>query len=151
MRIRTLEHGDLDALLDLYTHLFDADDPLPDRERVLQVWKSMLESSMLQCLGLELDGRLVSSCTLTVTPNLTRGTRPYGQIENVVTHADYRRRGLGGALIRHALRMAWQQRCYKVMLMTGRKDTHSFYEECSFRKDVKTGFVAYPPALEHSQ
>src|SRR5262245_58371996 len=126
MRIRTLEHDDLDALLDLYTHLFDADDPLPDRARLLQVWKSMLESSMLRCLGLELDGRLVSSCTLTVTPNLTRGTRPYGQIENVVTHVDYRRRGLGGALIRLALGMAWEEKCYKVMLMTGRSETHGF-------------------------
>src|SRR5262245_43514857 len=106
MTIRTLERGDLDALLDLYTHLFAADDPLPDRARLLQVWKSMLESSMLHVLGLEHDGRLVSSCTLTLTPNLTRGTRPYGQIENVVTHADYRRRGLGSALIRHALRTA---------------------------------------------
>jgi GNAT superfamily N-acetyltransferase len=144
MRIRTLEHMDLDALLDLYMHPFDRDDPLPDRERVLQVWKRMLDSSMLHSLGLELDDRLVSSCTLTLTPNLTRGTRPYGQIENVVTHADYRRRGLGGTLIRHALRVAWVQDCYKVMLMTGRKETHSFYEACGFRKDVKTGFVAYP-------
>ena len=41
MQIRTLEHADLDALLDLYTHLFDADDPLPERERVLEVWKRM--------------------------------------------------------------------------------------------------------------
>ena len=61
-----------------------------------------------------------------------------------MTHADFRRRGLGGALIRHALGVAWEQRCYKVMLMTGRKETHSFYEQCGFRKDVKTGFVAYP-------
>ncbi len=144
MRIRTLERADLDALLDLYTHLFDSDDPLPDRERVVQVWTSMLESSMLRCLGLELDDRLVSSCTLTLTPNLTRGTRHYGQIENVVTHADYRRRGLGGTLIRYALRVAWEERCYKVMLLTGREETHSFYTECGFRKGVKAGFIAYP-------
>ena len=144
MQIRTLGYDDLDALLDLYTHLFDKDDPLPERERVLEVWRRMLASSMLHCLGLELEGRLVSSCTLTVTPNLTRGTRPYGQIENVVTHADHRRRGLGGTLIRHALGMAWEQGCYKVMLMTGRGETHSFYTECGFRKDVKTGFIAYP-------
>jgi GNAT superfamily N-acetyltransferase len=144
MEIRRLKHDDLDALLDLYTHLFDTDDPLPERGRVVQVWESMLGSPMLHCLGLELEARLVASCTLTITPNLTRGTRSYGQIETVVTHADYRRRGLGSALIGHALRMAWKQGCYKVMLMTGRDEAHSFYEHCGFRKDVKTGFIAYP-------
>jgi GNAT superfamily N-acetyltransferase len=50
-------------------------------------------------LGVELDGLLVASCTLTLTPNLARGTRPWGQIENVVTHRDYRKRGLGQALV----------------------------------------------------
>lgn len=144
MLIRTLKPDDLDALLELYDHLFCTDAPLPGRERVLQVWQSMISNPMLHCLALELDDRLVSSCTLTITPNLTRGARPYGQIENVVTHTDYRRRGLGAALIRHALGMAWERDCYKVMLLTGRGDVHGFYEQCGFRKDVKTGFVAYP-------
>ena len=99
---------------------------------------------VVDLLGLQLDGPLVSSCTLTVTPNLTRGTRPYGLIENVVTHANFRRRGLGQQLIDHALQMAWQQRCYKVMLLTGQQAAHHFYEECGFRKGIKTGFVAYP-------
>jgi GNAT superfamily N-acetyltransferase len=145
MRIRSLKHDDLDALLDLYTHLHDSDDALPDRATVLQVWSDMLSNPMLHCLGIDVGDRLVSSCTLTITPNLTRGARPYGQIETVVTHSEHRKRGLGHALIRHALELAWEQRCYKVMLMTGRGDVHRFYEECGFRKDLKTGFVAYPP------
>ena len=144
MLIRALKPDDLDALLALYAHLFSTDDPLPERTKVIQIWGSMIDNPMLHCLGLELDDRLVSSCTLTITPNLTRGARPYGQIETVVTHADYRRCGLGEALIRHALSIAWEHNCYKVMLMTGRGDVHDFYEQCGFRKDVKTGFVAYP-------
>ena len=144
MHIRKLVDRDLDALLSLYAHLFAEDDPLPGRERVLAVWQQIQASPSLQVLGLEIDGILVASCTLTITPNLTRGTRPYGQIENVVTHRDHRRRGLGRALMRRALEIAWMERCYKVMLMTGRSDVHGFYEGCGFRKDIKTGFVTYP-------
>jgi ribosomal protein S18 acetylase RimI-like enzyme len=128
MLIRTLRHEDLDSLLALYQQLFDSDAPLPAREEVVRVWRSMLENPMLDCLGLELDQRLTASCTLTITPNLTRGARPYGQIENVVTHRDFRRQGLGQRLIRHALRMAWERNCYKVMLMTGRFDVHHLYK-----------------------
>src|SRR4051794_23252759 len=116
MRIRTLEYADLDSLLALYTHLFETDSPLPERERALEVWQQILSNPMLHCFGLELNEALVASCTLTITPNLTRGTRSWAQIENVVTHREYRRRGIGRALIQHALTFAWEQGCYKVML-----------------------------------
>jgi len=144
MSLRKLQRPDLDALLDLYTHLHAADEPLAPRERVLEVWEQLLASTGLSCLGLELDGLLVASCTLCITPNLTRGTRPYAQIENVVTRSEYRRRGLGKTIIQAALAQAWSAGCYKVMLMTGRRDAHAFYEQCGFRSDAKTGFVAYP-------
>jgi GNAT superfamily N-acetyltransferase len=142
--IRSLKLDDLDALLKLYTHLPEADFPAPDRSRLEQVWQLILSNPMLDCLGLAQAGRVVSTCTLTITPNLTRGATPYGQIENVVTHPDFRRRGLGQTLIRHALQLAWEQRCYKVMLLTGQTAAHHFYEECGFQKGLKTGFVARP-------
>jgi GNAT superfamily N-acetyltransferase len=95
----------------------------------------------------ELEGALVASCTLTIIPNLTRGARPYGLIENVITHVDYRRRGFGTKLLQHALGVAWDHACYKVMLLTGRKDegVFRFYKEAGFQRGLKTGFIAYPP------
>jgi GNAT superfamily N-acetyltransferase len=91
---------------------------------------------------------LVSTCALAVIPNLTRGCRPYGVIENVVTHASHRRRGYGTALLRAALARAWREGCYKVMLMTGRKDdeTFHFYRSAGFDSDEKQAFVAMPAA-----
>jgi GNAT superfamily N-acetyltransferase len=67
-------------------------------------------------------------------------------IENVVTHAAHRRKGIGTQVLRAALQTAWDQDCYKVMLLTGRKDeaTYRFYEQAGFRREVKTGFVATP-------
>ena len=86
--------------------------------------------------------RLVSSCTLAIVPNLTRGGRSYGVIENVVTHADYRRLGLGRRVLDHALDVAWQADCYKVLLATGskRESTLRFYEEAGFHRGGKTYF-----------
>ncbi len=72
MLVRALKHEDLDELLALYAQLHSTDDSLPEREKVIQIWRSMLDNPMLHCLGLKLDDRLVSSCTLTITPNLTR-------------------------------------------------------------------------------
>jgi GNAT superfamily N-acetyltransferase len=67
-------------------------------------------------------------------------------IENVVTHADYRQRGLGTMVLRHALEAAWREGCYKVMLLTGRQDpaVHRFYEKVGFEGGEKTGYIARP-------
>jgi GNAT superfamily N-acetyltransferase len=81
-------------------------------------------------------------------PNLTRGCRPYGVIENVVTDAEFRRQGFGRAVLQHALAWAWKKSCYKVMLLTSRKDkgTLAFYEKAGFARGAKHAFLAKPPA-----
>ncbi len=145
-QIRPIRTDELSNLLALYQHLHPADPELTVTAEVAELWQRIGADRNLHYLGAEVDGRLVASCTLAIIPNLTRGARPYGLIENVVTHPDFRRRGLGTALLRAALRLAWERNCYKVMLFTGRKDeaTLRFYEQAGFEGSVKTGFVAQP-------
>jgi len=146
MKIRPLYTGDLVALLNLYGHLHRHDDPLPGNDVVAGVWQEIMTQSGHTVFGGWLGDALVSSCTLTVVHNLTRGCRPYGIIENVVTHAVYRNRGYGKEILAHALSHAWAAGCYKVMLLTGRKDeaTTRFYESAGFDGDEKRGFIAKP-------
>ena len=90
------------------------------------------------------------SCTLTVIPNLTRGCRSYGVIENVVTHASPTAiKGYGKAILAQALSHAWSVGCYKVMLLTGRKTqtTFKFYESVGFDRHGKQAFIAKPTRL----
>ncbi|MBO3460126.1 GNAT family N-acetyltransferase [Aetokthonos hydrillicola Thurmond2011] len=144
--IRNVEHHELPELLNLYKHLNPIDAPLPDESTLQQIWNEILGDNKVNCFVADFNGHLIASCTLVVIPNLTRGARPYGLIENVVTHADYRRRGVGSRLIDHALQSAWSYDCYKVMLLSGsnREAIHQFYEKAGFKKGVKIGFVATP-------
>ena len=147
LRIVEIAPDELDALLALYRHLHAADEPLPERAVVEAVWRELLGSGRHSYFGGYVGEQLVASCTLTVIPNLTRGCRPYGVIENVVTHADHRNRGHGKTILAHALALAWSERCYKVMLLTGRKDeaTLRFYESAGFDRHGKQAFIAKPP------
>lgn len=147
LHIRELASGDLDALLALYAELNPNDAPLPPREAVLASWQAMLDSPGLHCLGGFLGDELVCSCVLAILPNLTRACRPYGLIENVVTTARHRRQGHARALLRHAQALAWQHGCYKLMLLTGRKDdaTLRFYESAGFDRHTKQGFYSSAP------
>ena len=144
--IRAVREGDLPGLLELYVHLNADNAVTAGEERLREVWAQVLSDPKLHCFVAEADGRLVGTCLLAVVPNLTRGARSFGVIENVVTHGEYRRRGIGTGLMRHALAAAWGEGCYKVMLLSGsrRVETHRFYEGLGFRRDTKVGFVAVP-------
>lgn len=136
--IRDLGVEDVDALVGLYQHLNAGDAP-PSAEAVRVVFAH----PGLRHFGV-FDGQaLVASCNLAVIPNLTRGGRSYGVIENVVTQADRRGRGHGQAVIRHAIEQAWHAGAYKVVLTTSRKDpaVWAFYERCGFDGGDKRAFV----------
>ena len=144
--IRHIDSNELEELLDLYSHLHRNDSKLVRDENLYTLWEEMLTDRNMHILVTEEDQKLVSSCVLAIIRNLTRGGRPYGIIENVVTHSGYRLKGHGKAIIQEALDIAWKNNCYKLMLMTGRSDdgTLKFYETCGFVRGVKTGFIAYP-------
>jgi GNAT superfamily N-acetyltransferase len=91
------------------------------------------------------EGQVLATCVLAIIPNLTRGAQPFGLIENVVTASALRGQGIGHTLLQAALAFAWQERCYKVMLLTGRPEAVPFYERVGFQKNIKIGLIAKPP------
>ncbi len=145
--LRLITRDELPPLLSLYQHLNPTDAPLPANNILQSIWDEILCNPSLFYIVAEITGKLVSTCNLAIISNLTRGARPYGIIENVVTHANYRQQGLGTQVLRYALNIAWQQKCYKVMLLTSskREETLRFYEQAGFKRGVKTGFIALSP------
>jgi GNAT superfamily N-acetyltransferase len=144
--IRKIRAEELPGLLELYRLLHPGDPELAINEDVATLWRRICSDPQTHYLVADLEGRIVASCVITIILNLTRGARPYGLIENVVTHPDFRKRGIGTRLLQAVLKLAWEQDCYKVMLLTGRKDsaTLRFYEQAGFKAGVKTGFIATP-------
>ncbi|RTL42278.1 MAG: GNAT family N-acetyltransferase [Burkholderiales bacterium] len=140
--LRDLGLSDVEALVALYQHLNAGDAP-PTAEAV----QAVFAHPGLRHVGAFRGGELIASCNLAVIPNLTRGGRSYGVIENVVTHAAHRGQGHGQAVVRHALSQAWAAGCYKVVLTTSRKDpaVWAFYERCGFDSGDKRAFVIRAP------
>jgi GNAT superfamily N-acetyltransferase len=145
--IRDLGREDLDALLALYRHLHEKDDALPERPEVERIWSEILRDPAQMYLGAFIGQALVAACNACVVPNLTRGARPYAVIENVVTHASHRRKGIGAKVVRALVDRCWARSCYKIMLMSGasRAQVHGFYEAIGFDKNAKQAFVLKAP------
>jgi GNAT superfamily N-acetyltransferase len=148
MQIRDIGEAELNAVLALYAHLHSQDEPPPSDEAAQQAWREAMSNPRCRYIGGYENQVLISSCTITAIPNLTRGCRPYAVIENVVTHKDHRNKGWGKAVLGRALQFAWAQGCYKVVLLTGRNEEaiFKFYEAAGFSRHGKHAFIARPEA-----
>ena len=145
MQIRLAHSRDYDQLLDLLHQLNPADPEVTEVE--FKVFQEIIDSEYLDLIVAEGEARLLGSCYLNIIPNMTRGGKPYAVIENVITDSRHRNRGIGKALINHALEIAWGQNCYKVMLMSGRTENavHEFYKKCGFDANEKQAYIQRAP------
>lgn len=145
--VRALDSNDLDALLQLYAQLHPSLPPPRREPRMEATWASILRDPAQVYLGAFAGGVLVSACNAAVIPNLTYGARPYAVIENVVTHADWRRRGIGARVMRELLEWCWARGCYKASLTSSvsRGEAHEFYDALGFDRNSKHAFVMLAP------
>ena len=142
--VREAKKEDLDAILSLY--LFLHEESIPDHDTYLEkIWDQIVEDPNHHLLVNEIDGKIISSCVCVIIPNLTRNVRPYAFVENVVTHADYRKKGYAGECLDYARKIAEQENCYKMMLLTGSKkpETLHFYEKAGYNSTDKTAFIQW--------
>ena len=142
--VREAKKQDLMNLLELYLHLHETRIPEQD-SRLDAVWDSIISDKNHHVIINEVDGKIVSSCVCVIIPNLTRDLRPYALVENVVTHADYRKMGYAGQCLDYAKKIAEREDCTRLMLMTGSKkpETHKFYENAGYNSEDKTAFVQW--------
>jgi GNAT superfamily N-acetyltransferase len=140
---RLAQPSDLGGLLDL----FRVSQVSAAAEPAERIWSETLAHDGLALFVADAGSRVAATCMLITTPNLLRGGRGHGFMENVVTHPACRGQGYGRAVVQAALTEAWARNCYHVLLQSGRKDpgVHRFYESCGFEAGVRTGYVARRP------
>ena len=142
--IREITENELSELLELYLYLHE--EAVPEMtEHLKNAWETIIRDENHHIIVNELDGKIVSSCVCVIIPNLTRNIRPYALIENVVTHADYRRKGYATECLNYAKEIAKKTNCYKMMLLTGSKEetTLKFYSNAGYNSTDKTAFIQW--------
>lgn len=142
--IREIRGTDFDGLMELYMQLHD--NPMPDKTpEIIELWERILEDKDHHIIVAEEDGRIVSSCVCVIIPNLTHNQQPYAFVENVITDEKYRKRGLATECLNYAKKIAQDENCYKMMLLTGSKkeSTLGFYRQAGYNSEDKTAFIQW--------
>jgi ribosomal protein S18 acetylase RimI-like enzyme len=144
MKIREAKKEDLPELLKLYMQLHNNPMPKMD-ERLNSLWKRILDDKNHHIIVGTIDEKIVSSCVIVVIPNLTHNQQPYALVENVITDENHRKKGYATAILNYAQKIAQQEDCYKIMLLTSSKEdsTLKFYEQAGYNKNDKTAFIKW--------
>ena len=139
IRIRSAAEADLATIVALL-----ADDPLGAlRESstrtvspaYVDAFRTIQADANHELLVAELDGSVVAVLQLSFLPHLTYEGGWRGQIEGVRVDKAYRSRGVGRALLEHAVGRAADRGCHLVQLTTDRRRPQAlaFYESLGFR------------------
>ena len=142
--IREIQESDLEKLLNLYLFLHEEEVPVIDAD-TQSLWHKIINDPNHHIIVVEENDEMLASCVCVIIPNLTRNTRPYAIIENVVTHEKCRNRGYATACLNLAKEIAQEEGCYKMMLMTSSKteSTHNFYRSAGYNSDDKTAYIQW--------
>ncbi len=91
---------------------------------------------------------VVGTYTLFILPLLAHAGAPEAIVEDVAVHPDAQGRGVGRALMQHAMDLAREAGCYKLALSSNQKrvDAHAFYEKLGFARHG----VSFAVGLERS-
>jgi GNAT superfamily N-acetyltransferase len=107
-----------------------------DESDLRALYEAVLTDPDQRVLVAEDGGRLVGSAHVMVLRHIGRSLSRSAVVEGVVVDAEYRRRGVGAALMRAAAESAREAGCYKLTLTSNlaRTGAHRFYSRLGWKR-----------------
>lgn len=130
MKIRELTAVDLsNGFLETLARLADVG---LSNEEAREVFRNRLRAGMHTFVAV-IGEEVVGTTALLVEQKFIHQGGRCGHIEDVAVHPDHKEKGIGSALVKHAVEQARAQGCYKVILSCY-EGLLPFYEKLGFRR-----------------
>jgi GNAT superfamily N-acetyltransferase len=137
--VRQAAAGDFDALLRLLDQMDESmyrGRAVADEGELRALYEAILADPDQRLFLAEDGGRLVGSAHLMVLRHFDRSLSRSAVVEGVIVARDYRRGGVGAALMRAAAEAARAAGCYKLDLTSNmaRAGAHRFYSRLGWKR-----------------
>ena len=101
----------------------------PPKEQFNEIWHDFKGQNHLHARVAIFKEQVVGYASLTLTTTIRGGK--LGHIEDVVSHPDHQRQGIGKALIHNLSELGKELGCYKIVLCC-KAHNIDFYRKCGF-------------------
>jgi GNAT superfamily N-acetyltransferase len=134
--IREAVREDVESILQLYrTAGIESDRPF-SLEEALQHFEVFRRYPSYSVYVVEVDGAIVATYELLIMDNLAKRGKKSGIVEDVAVSPDHQGKGIGRAMMEHAMQQCMEAGCHKMVLSSGlqRTKAHDFYDSTGFER-----------------
>jgi GNAT superfamily N-acetyltransferase len=134
--IREAVSADLPAILSLYGQPDIDNGKVMDLETANTVFRRISRYPNYRIFVASAHGQIVGTYSLVILDNIAHMGAPSAVVEDVIVSADWRRQGVGKAMMTHAMSLCREAKCYKLALSSNliRQPAHRFYEALGFTR-----------------
>lgn len=142
MKIRKIQETDLRDLRELYKALCDEE---CDLEEMTYRFHLINQNKAYHLLGAEVEGKIVGTLMTITCHDLVGKYKAFMTIENVAVSEECRGKGIGKALFAEAERIAKEEECSYIYLVSGptRTAAHKMYAALGYTDEGALGFRKY--------
>jgi len=139
MKIRMTVKEDMPELAILYKQFWNEDSSIKLME---SKFIDLQENPNYIFLSALEENHLIGSVLGIICEELYGECKPFLLIEDLIVDQKYRRKGIGKALMFEIEKIALENDCYQILLIThnDRTDAIAFYESLGFNPDTHKGF-----------
>ena len=149
--IRPAEKADLAAVVRLHAQPALDDGSVLSLAQAERIFERMGRYPDYRLYVAVIEGEIVGSYALLVMDNLAHLGAPSGVVEDVAVDPAHQGKGVGRAMMRHALERCRSRGCYKLSLSSNlkRERAHAFYESLGFERHGYSFRVLFEQAQQN--
>jgi GNAT superfamily N-acetyltransferase len=134
--IREAAEHDLQFIISLYAQPDMDNGQVISLEKAKEIFKRIKTYPFYKVYVALLNEEIVGTFELVIMDNLAHQGTPSGIIEDVAVAKKCQRKGVGKAMMQHAMGVCKEVGCYKLSLSSNliRESAHQFYESLGFQK-----------------